>query len=81
MNLKKAKQLRKLAKFHPSQPREYEDISVGKVKILQINQDGTTEEIIKERTVKMLKDGPRVTYKNYKNSLKNILKKGGKYVK
>lgn len=81
----KAKLLRKVANMYYSydtkQDRELTPVVMGQARILQINQDGSTEEIKKDR-VTFFAEEPRRRYKALKSLYKThgnkIFDKGGK---
>jgi hypothetical protein len=74
VNGRKAKELRRLAKYSPNDPREYDDIPVKKVKIARFNADGSVEDVIKTRTVRLNKN--KQAYNMWKKAY-YITKKGG----
>lgn len=76
MNGKKAKLLRRMAGFHPSEPKEYDHVVVAKRRILQFEADGTSNEIIKDRTMAIRK-GTKQVYKRYKQAYYMLKTKGG----
>jgi len=75
VNGRKAKELRRLAKYNPNSTREYDDIPVKKVKIARFNADGSVEDVIKERVVRLNKN--KQVYNKWKQAYYIAKTKGG----
>jgi len=66
VNQKRAKELRRLAKYDPNGPKEYEDIEVKKVTVARFNSDGSVEDVIRTRVVTINKT--KQTYNKWKKA-------------
>lgn len=75
MNGKKAKALRRIAKHNATEKASHLELTNGKQKLLQINQDGSTEEVIKE-TKQIIRDDTKRNYKRLKKLYKELKQKG-----
>ncbi len=75
MNGKKAKLLRKVVGFSPSEKREYTTVNRGKGRKLLITEDGFKEEIVDK--VQVIANESRRRYKIAKRIYKQDMKKGG----